>query len=118
MAWTLLRSFAWPVLYAGALGLSAATAASLAAGPTRAVVRQVEGSFAPGALTVRTGTVVTFANEDQLAHNVYSRTEGQTFNLGMAKPGESAERVFAAPGLIDIRCAVHPRMRLALTIEP
>lgn len=114
---TPLRSLAWPALHAGALGLLAASGLAVAA-PSRAVVRQVESSFAPGALTVRAGTVVAFRNEDQLAHNVYSRTEGQAFNLGMARPGESVERTFDAPGLVEIRCAVHPRMRLALTVEP
>ncbi|MDO9710883.1 cupredoxin domain-containing protein [Paracraurococcus lichenis] len=116
---TLSRRLAWPALHAAALALAGLSAWSLAtAAPARVEVRQANSSFAPGTLTLRAGTQVVFRNDDQLAHNVYSRTEGQAFNLGMAKPGESVERAFATPGTVDIRCAVHPRMRLTLTVEP
>jgi plastocyanin len=120
MARPLLRKIAWPSVQACALLLAGVTAWSLvaAAAPAPVQVRQVDSSFAPGTLTVRAGTKVSFVNDDRLAHNVYSRSEGQAFNLGMARPGESAERVFTEPGQVDVRCAVHPRMRLSVTVEP
>lgn len=113
------RSLAWPAVYVCAVGLVGLSTWAAAAAPATpaAEVRQLNSIFAPDTLNIRAGTKVRFLNEDRLAHNVYSRTEGQVFNLGMARPGESVERIFAEPGQIDVRCAVHPRMRLLVIVE-
>lgn len=113
-----LHRLAWRAAHAAALLLLGASGWSLRAAAPAAEVRQQNGTFAPGALTIRAGATVAFLNDDRLAHNVYSQTAGHAFDLGLALPGESVEHEFARPGVVDIRCAVHPRMRLAVTVQP
>lgn len=114
-----LRLSRWSAVYLAALALAGASAASVvAAAPGTVQVRQSGSVFQPGVLTVAAGTRVVFVNDDTLAHNVYARSAGQSFNLGMVPPGGTSEQLFVQAGQFDIRCAVHPRMRLAVTVTP
>ena len=61
--------------------------------------------FAPVAITVPTGTTVTWTNNDNFTHNV--RFEGEE-PLMMA-PGESADRPFDAAGTYAYICSLHPK---------
>jgi plastocyanin len=60
---------------------------------------------------------VTFVNDDDNVHNVYSATPGQEFDLGAQQPGTAGSHVFATSGEVKVRCAIHPRMRLTVTVE-
>jgi plastocyanin len=106
-------------------GISAASAAAtvmiVAGGPLLAndanVVRQAGNEFDPGELSVPVGAVVEFVNDDTVAHNVFSRTLNNEFQLSLMAPGSTAQRRFARAGRVEVRCAVHPRMRLIVTVE-
>jgi plastocyanin len=73
--------------------------------------------FRPGALTVKAGDTVTFKNDDTVTHHVYSSTKGQEFDLETTRPGQDVRRTFAAAGRVDVRCGLHPGMRLVITVE-
>lgn len=97
----------------------AAVALCLVMGPALAadmVVTQRDKAFEPGAITVKTGQTVTFRNDDKVAHNVMSRTPGHDFNLKLQKPGEESEVTFDTPGTVEVRCAIHPRMKLTVNV--
>ena len=105
-------------------GISAASAiatvAVVAWSPLAAqdnVVRQAGNAFEPGEMTVPAGTVVQFLNNDTVAHNVFSRTLNNEFQLSLIPPGASGQHRFARAGVVEVRCAVHPRMRLNVTVE-
>ena len=66
--------------------------------------------FVPGALAVRTGTVVRFPNEDPFYHNVFSYS-GPRFDLGRYPPGTSREVTLDEAGLVEVHCEIHEFMR-------
>ena len=67
-------------------------------------------------MTIKKGQTVTFKNEDNVAHNVFSK--GAKFNLKIQAPGEQKSFVFDEPGIHEVRCAIHPRMMLKVKVMP
>ena len=68
-------------------------------------------------LTIKVGDQVVFRNDD-LVHNVYSRTPGFEFDLGTMRRGTSAKHTFPKAGSVDIECAIHPHMKFKIQIQP
>ena len=108
-----LRALAGAVVIGSAIGTLAAVAAF--AGESRVV--QSGKAFEPAALTVKAGDSVLFANEDYYDHNVYSESDGNVFNLGIQPPGQSNAVTLATPGTVEVRCRIHPKMKLSITVE-
>jgi plastocyanin len=61
--------------------------------------------FVPAAITVPTGSTVTWTNHDNFTHSV--RLAGAE-PLAMA-PGESVTHTFATPGVFHYDCSLHPK---------
>jgi plastocyanin len=80
-------------------------------------VNQVNKSFDPGAVTIKAGDTIDFANGDTIAHNVYTRGSPQDFSLGTMKPGADKKVTFSAPGSYDVKCAIHPGMKMTVTVQ-
>lgn len=81
------------------------------------VVAQKNKSFSPADLTIKPGDSVVFKNEDEVVHNVFSITKGAEFNLNMQGPGQSASYTFPGEGKFEIRCVMHPTMKLIVTVK-
>jgi plastocyanin len=81
-------------------------------------VVQRDKRFSAARLAVKSGDLVTFVNNDEAMHNVYSFTEGFTFDLGGQSPGEETTVRLSKPGVVDVRCAIHPKMKLQITVQP
>ena len=79
-------------------------------------ISQKGRTFSESALTLKKGDVVNFVNDDNIAHNIYSATSGNEFNLGSQAPGTSTPMTFNKAGEIAILCAIHPRMKMAVTV--
>ena len=79
-------------------------------GTTRATMNQQHEAFAPHVLGVAVGTTVDFPNSDPVLHNVFSTSPAKRFDLGMYGQGETRNVVFDSPGVVLVRCNVHPRM--------
>jgi plastocyanin len=81
------------------------------------VITQKGRVFAPGSMTIKAGEEVVFQNDDTVSHHTYSATKGYEFNLETMKPGQKGSRPFAKAGRVDVRCGLHPGMRLILIVE-
>jgi plastocyanin len=92
------------------------SAGALASAPQH-VITQKGRVFTPGSMTVKGGEEVLFQNDDSVSHHIYSATKGSEFNLETMKPGQKASRAFATKGRVDIRCGLHPGMRMIVTVE-
>jgi plastocyanin len=79
-------------------------------GTTRTTMNQQHEAFAPHVLGVAVGTTVDFPNGDPVLHNVFSTSPAKRFDLGMYGQGETRNVVFDSPGVVLVRCNVHPRM--------
>lgn len=91
-------------------------AGTLAYGPPH-VITQKGRVFTPGSMTIKGGENVLFQNDDSVSHHIYSATKGYEFNLETMKPGQKASRAFSKSGRVDVRCGLHPGMRLIMTVE-
>jgi plastocyanin len=90
------------------------------AGPAAAEdhpVSQKGKRFEPESLRVKVGDRVLFQNDDETAHNVFSRTAGNAFNVGMQEPGSTSPVTFEQAGTVEVRCAIHPGMKLTVQVE-
>jgi plastocyanin len=91
--------------------------ASFAFAASRHAVGQKGSLFSPGKMNVSAGDVVVFKNDDGVTHHIYSSTKGQEFNLETAAPGQDVRHTFTKQGRVDIRCGLHPGMRLVVTVN-
>jgi plastocyanin len=73
--------------------------------------------FSSPEVTVKHGETVTFMNKDPITHNVYSNTPGMAFDLKTQKSGESTTITFDHAGEADVRCAIHPQMKMTVKVD-
>jgi 3',5'-cyclic-AMP phosphodiesterase len=65
-------------------------------------------SFAPAALTVPAGTVITWVNHDDVPHNAISTDK--KFASPVLDTDESFSWEFKEPGTYPYYCSIHPKM--------
>ncbi len=87
------------------------------AAATEFTVTQKGQQFNPRALKIKAGDEVVFVNDDAGTHNVFSESAANTFDLKAQRPGTRTRVAFPAAGRIDIRCAIHPSMRMTVDVE-
>lgn len=75
-----------------------------------AVVTTRSKAFLPHVVAVPAGSTINFPNEDPIAHNLFSLTPGNTFDLGLYRKGPGKPHKFDTPGVVNIYCNVHPNM--------
>ncbi len=76
-------------------------------------------AFSPETLTVRTGTTVTWVNQDEAVHQI--DTDGGvpvTFTSPSLDKGASYEFTFTRPGTYAYHCTIHPAMKGTIIVEP
>ena len=81
-------------------------------------VRPEQKAFTVAVLKAKVGDTVTFRNDDEFAHNMFSLSDVQSFDLGSYKKGEVRTVKLTAPGTIEVECAIHPEMRLVVEVAP
>ena len=83
-----------------------------AGGPTTVAIAAFE--FTPQVLSVATGTIVTWTNNDPLEHSVVATD--RSFASGSLGGGATFEVRFDAPGEHAYFCGVHPSMTATVTV--
>ena len=62
---------------------------------------------------------MNFPNFDSIFHNVFSVSEGNTFDLGTARAGDPVKSyVMMNPGVVEIFCNMHSRMSASVLVAP
>ena len=104
------------------LKLIGALAAALVCGAALAsqehVVAQKDKAFSTKKLDIKVGDKVAFRNDDGFSHNIFSLTDAMPFDLGTYGGGQMKTVTFAKPGKFEIECAIHPDMRMVITVAP
>ena len=73
---------------------------------------QRQYQFAPGLLAVPRGSVVTFPNQDDEYHSVFSYSKAKRFDLGRYRKDEDAAEVtLDQAGVVKLYCEIHDHMR-------
>lgn len=79
-------------------------------------ILQRDRRFDPNVLAITRGTTVSFPNDDQIFHNVFSLSRTKRFDLGLYRSGETREVNFNRTGVVDIYCNIHPNMSAHLFV--
>ncbi|MEO8672863.1 MAG: hypothetical protein ABI411_16205 [Tahibacter sp.] len=72
--------------------------------------------FEPDLLVIPAGSSVSFPNQDEILHNVFSLTPGANFDLGLYGEGQSAETNFNSATLVQAFCNVHHSMHTDILV--
>jgi len=106
-----MRAFTMPcILWAALVALPAAAADH--------VVAQKDKAFTVKTLSIKAGDKVEFRNDDTFSHNIFSLTDAMPFDLGTYGTGQSKTVTFGKPGKFEIECAIHPDMRMVVSVAP
>jgi plastocyanin len=82
-------------------------------------IEQINKQFVPSWAVVQRGTTLQFPNLDNIYHNVFSLSSGNTFDLGLYNSaGEAKSHTFDDPGAVDIYCNIHPQMAASVLVVP
>ncbi|HET9031339.1 MAG TPA: hypothetical protein VFN25_00385 [Dokdonella sp.] len=67
--------------------------------------------FEPASMVIPLGSTISFPNQDEILHNVFSVSPQSSFDLGIYGEGKSADYTFKKTGLVLINCNVHQSMQ-------
>lgn len=81
-------------------------------------IAQKGRKFVPDLVAITVGQSVSFPNGDNFLHNVFSQSAARKFDLGSFKKGESKDKSFPSPGVIDVYCNIHPEMAATILVLP
>jgi plastocyanin len=98
--------------YAAIVVLEPVGAPSTSPQPSVPQMDQVQQTFIPSVLLVRTGQPVNFLNNDDVLHNVRVKddeTKESAFNVAIPT-GEKYTHTFSRDGFYDVGCDIHPGM--------
>jgi plastocyanin len=83
-----------------------------------ATIMQKGRKFVPDLVAITQGESVSFPNGDPFLHNVFSQSPARKFDLGSFKRGESKDKQFPNPGVVDVYCNIHPEMAATILVLP
>lgn len=82
-------------------------------------IEQSGKKFVPSWAVVEKGTSIAFPNRDPIYHNVFSRSKGNNFDLGLYRRGDASKKHrFIKAGPVDVFCNIHPRMFASVLVVP
>src|SRR5262245_19236882 len=79
--------------------------------PTAAVMDQMDRQFVPHVLVVPVGSQVVFPNSDSVAHQVYSFSPANKFQLPLYRGKPYPPVAFNREGVVTLGCNIHDQMR-------
>jgi cytochrome c peroxidase len=80
-------------------------------------ISQKDKTFSEESVTVKAGEKVKFVNDDNVTHNLTLKTPGGKMKPGvLEKPGEDTEFVFDEVGSYEVRCLIHPKMKMSIEV--
>jgi plastocyanin len=100
-------------------GMSMTPSSAAAAAPVATdQVAIKDFAFAPGAVTVKVGTTVTWTNNDQDPHTVTSTGTGGPLKSATMQNGDKYTFTFTTAGTFEYLCTIHPFMTATVTVTP
>lgn len=70
--------------------------------------------FLPAEITIRKGESITVTNDDEFIHQIYS--DG-LFDTEEKRPGQNIVENFPRSGTFEVRCHLHPKMKLMVRVN-
>ena len=89
----------------------------MAQSQTQHVISQKKRTYAPGAIEIKTGDSLKIVNDDLFIHHAFVDSDTLQFDSGSMDEGEHSVVTFDAPGTYQLKCAIHPKMNLDVTVN-
>jgi plastocyanin len=80
-------------------------------------VSQHNRRFSPDAVRIERGSLVHIVNDDKVTHHIFVNAPGMKFDSGEQPIGTTVDVLFDNAGTFPVTCAIHPTMRLTVTVE-
>jgi plastocyanin len=82
------------------------------------LISQRGREFQPSEISIKRGESLQFVNDDgDLLHHIYLKSNQFSFDSGDQNPGSKFEVIFPASGQFTVRCAIHPKMKLVVSVD-
>lgn len=90
--------------------------AAFAADEAHTVV-QKNRAFRPAEVSINRGESLTFTNNDEFIHQIYVQSPSFSFDSDEKNPGQNITESFTAAGTFEVRCHIHPKMKLVVRVR-
>lgn len=81
-------------------------------------IDQIGQQFSKKSLAVKAGDKVRFTNGDDATHNINVIDAADVaVDEGLQKPGEAISVLFDKAGKFVVRCSIHPKMKMTVSVE-
>lgn len=77
-------------------------------------VEQKGRAFHPAEISIARGQTLTFTNGDSYIHQIY--VDG-LFDSDEKAPGQNLNEIFPNAGTFQVRCHIHPTMRIIVHVK-
>ena len=74
-------------------------------------------AFAVREVEIARGSTLRFINADDFPHQIQTKGPGVDVDSGLQAPDETLDIAFPAAGIFEVRCGVHPRMRMSVRVD-
>ncbi len=81
------------------------------------VVVQKDTQFSQAQIRVKVGDTISFRNDDNFTHSLFSISPGAEFGSYMQKPTEKVKVEMKKAGDFEVQCAIHPKMKLSVSVQ-
>lgn len=89
-------------------------AAGAAFGDEPHTIAQQGRTFHPSEVTINHGESLTFTNNDEFIHQIYVTG---LFDTDERSPGQNITETFPQSGTFEVRCHIHPKMKLVVHVK-
>lgn len=99
------------ILIGAVLGVSTAAIAAT-------TITQKDKTFSEERVTVKAGDKIKFVNDDSVTHNLTVKAPNGATKPGIQqKPGDEVELAFDDVGVSEVRCLIHPKMKMSVEVK-
>ena len=89
---------------------------AIAADEAHTIVQKAR-AFHPAEVSINRGESLTFTNNDEFIHQIYSKSDSFNFDTDEKNPGENITETFTASGTFEVHCHIHPKMKLVVHVK-
>jgi plastocyanin len=73
--------------------------------------------FGPAKIATKVGEPLRIVNDDDVVHHIFVNSDALVFDSGRQPQGEMVEIRFRRSGTYEVRCAIHPKMKLVVSVD-
>lgn len=81
------------------------------------IVVQKGRAFSVPSVSIARGGVVRFSNEDRFRHQLYIDSPAMSFDSDEHDPGTTLDIPFTTAGTFEVRCHIHPKMLMTVSVR-